>query len=82
MPSIVQQSLIYNNSVKESVIAAFDIVQNLVNGKHIYRLLLWFIYIYLVRVINIYRVAAAKDRVKGQVRSGSATLSLLLTCTS
>jgi hypothetical protein len=68
MPSIVQQSLIYNNSVKESVIAAFDIVQNLVNGKHIYRLLLWFIYIYLVRVINIYRVAAAKDRVKGQVR--------------
>ena len=66
MPSIVQQPLVCNNnSIEESVIAAFDTVQNLVNEKHIYRLLLRFAYIYLVRVINIYRVTVIKDRVKG-----------------
>ena len=69
MPSIVQQPLVYN-SIEESVIAAFDTVQNLVNGKHIYRLLLRFAYIHLVRVIDIYRAAAAKDRVEGQVGRG------------
>ena len=71
MLSIVRQPLVCgNNSTKESVIAAFDIVQNLVNGKYIYRLLLRFIYIHLVRVNNIYKAAAAKDRVKGQVSPG------------
>jgi hypothetical protein len=71
MPSIVQQPLVCNNnSIEESVIAAFDTVQNLVNGKHIYRLLLRFAYIHLVRVIDIYRAAAARDRVKGQVSRG------------
>ena len=69
MPSIVQQPLVYN-SIEESVIAAFDTIQNLVNRKHIYRLLLRFIYIHLVRVIDIYRAAAAKDRVEGQVSRG------------
>jgi hypothetical protein len=68
IPSIVQQPLVYNNnSIEESVIAAFDTVQNLVNGKHIHRLLLRFAYIHLVRVIDMYRAAAAKDRVEGQV---------------
>jgi hypothetical protein len=71
MPSILQQPLVCNNnSIEESVIAAFDTVQNLVNGKHIYRLLLRFAYIHLVRVIDIYRAAAAKDRVEGQVSRG------------
>jgi hypothetical protein len=69
MPSMAQQPLVCNNnnSIEESVIAAFDTVQNLANGKHIYRLLLRFAYIHLVRVIDIYRAAAAKDRVEGQV---------------
>jgi hypothetical protein len=67
----VQQPLVCNNnSIEESVIAAFDTVQNLVNGKHIYRLLLRFVYIHLVRVIDIYRAAVAKDQVEGQVSRG------------
>jgi hypothetical protein len=67
MPSIVQQPLVCNNiSMEEFVVAAFDIVKNMVNGKHIYRLLLQFSYIHLVRVINIYRAAAANDRVEGK----------------
>jgi hypothetical protein len=67
MPSIVQQPLVCNNnSIEESVVAAFDIVKNLVNGKHIYSLLLQFAYIHLVRVIDIYRAAAANDRVEGK----------------
>jgi hypothetical protein len=59
-----------NNSIKESVIAAFDTVQDLVNGKHVCRLLLRFVYIHLVQVIDIYRAAATKDRVEGQVSQG------------
>jgi hypothetical protein len=66
MPSIVQQPLVCNNSIEESVITAFDTVQALVNGKHTHRLLLRFAYIHLVQVIDIYRAAAAKDRVEGQ----------------
>lgn len=75
MPSIVQQPLVYNNnSIEQSIIAAFDTIQGLVNGKHIHRLLLRVAYIHLVRVIDIYRAAAAKDRVEGQVsRGGRAT---------
>jgi hypothetical protein len=42
----------------------------LVNGKYIHRLLLRFVYIHLVQVINIYRAAATKDRVEGQVSQG------------
>jgi carbohydrate-binding DOMON domain-containing protein len=80
MSSIVQQPLVYNNSnIKESVIAAFDIIQNLANRKHIYRLLLRFAYIYLVRVIDIYRAAAAKDRVKGQVSRGVGQRDITVT---
>jgi hypothetical protein len=69
LPSLLQQQLLIckNNSIKESIIAAFDAVQNLVNGKDIYRLLLRFVYIHLVRVINIYRAVAANDRIEGQV---------------
>ena len=68
MPSIVQQPLVCDsNSVEESVIAAFDTIQVLVNRKHIHRLLLRFAYIHLVRVIDIYKAVAAKDRVGGQV---------------
>ncbi len=56
----VQQPLVCNdNSIEESVIAAFDTLQSLVNGKQIHRLLLRFAYIHLVRVIDIYRAAAA-----------------------
>src|SRR5271154_4352404 len=56
MPLIAQQPLVRNNnSIKQSVIAAFDTIQGLVNGKHIHRLLLRFAYIHLVRVIDIYR---------------------------
>jgi len=47
MPSIVQQPLVCsNNSIEESVIAAFDTVQSLVDGKHIYHLLLRTVCIY------------------------------------
>jgi hypothetical protein len=71
IPSLVQQPLVsQNNSIKESVIAAFDTIQGLVNGKEIHRLLLRFAYIHLVRVIDIYRAAAAKDRVEGQLSRG------------
>ncbi|KAF4630623.1 hypothetical protein G7Y89_g7516 [Cudoniella acicularis] len=72
LPSLVQQQPLVckNNSIKESVIATFDTVQDLVNGKDIHRLLLRFVYIHLVRVIDIYRAAAANDRVEGQVNLG------------
>jgi hypothetical protein len=59
-----------NNNIKESVIIVFDIIQDLVNRKNIYYLLLRFAYIHLVRVINIYKTIAAKDRVKGQDTRG------------
>jgi hypothetical protein len=82
-PSIAQQpSVCNNNSIGESVIAAFDTIQNLVNGKHIHRLLLRFAYIHLVRVIDIYRAAAAKDRVEGQASQevGALNRQLVLKC--
>jgi hypothetical protein len=44
--------------------------QNLVNGKHLYRLLLRFAYIHLVWLIGIYRAAAARDRVEGLISRG------------
>ena len=67
--SLAQQPLVcYHNGSKESVIAAFDTIQGLINGKDICRPLLRFAYIYLVQVIDACQAAAAKDRVKGQPR--------------
>jgi hypothetical protein len=83
MPSVAQQPLVCsNNSVEESVITACDTIQGLVNGKHIHRLLLRFAYIHLVRVIDGYRAAAAKDRIdEGDLRlpNPAVTMRLVLT---
>jgi hypothetical protein len=42
----------------------------LVFSRSSYTLPIRFIYIYLVRVIDIYRIVAARDRIKGQVSRG------------
>ncbi len=66
MPS-VQQPLSRPSSIEEHVIAAFDMVQHLVNGQEVHRLILRFVYIHLVQVIEAYKATATKDRVEGQV---------------
>jgi hypothetical protein len=68
-------------SIKKSIITAFDIVQNVFNEKHIHYLLLRSAYIYLVRVIDIYRAAAAKDRVEGQASQEVGALNRQLAYT-
>jgi hypothetical protein len=70
MPSSVQQPLSCSSSIEEYVIAAFNMVQHLVNGQEIHRLILRFVYIHLVQVIEVYKATAAKDRVEGQVNRG------------
>jgi hypothetical protein len=62
-PLSVQQPLAYNNSNKESVIAAFDMVQDLVKGSKIRCFILRFTYIYSVEVIDTYKTLAANARV-------------------
>jgi len=70
MPLSVQQPPSCSSSIKEYVIAAFNMVHYLVNGQKIHRLILRFVYIHLVQVIKVYKATAAKDRVKGQVNRG------------
>ena len=67
MPSPIRQSLSCSSSVEEHVIAAFDMVQHLVNGQQIHRLILRFAYVRLVQIIEVYKATATKDRVEGQV---------------
>ena len=54
-----------NNNVKQSLIAALDIVQGLLKGSRIRRLLLRFAYMHLARTIVNYKTVAATDRTRG-----------------
>jgi hypothetical protein len=67
MPSPIRQSLSCSSSVEEHVIAAFDMVQHLVNGQEIHRLLLRYAYIRLVQIIKVYKATATEDRVEGHI---------------
>ncbi len=63
--SFLTESLADNNNFKQSLIAALDIVQGLLKGSHIRRLLLRFAYIHLARTIVDYKTVAAIDRIRG-----------------
>jgi len=67
MPLSVHPPLVCNNSIEQSVIAAFDKVRDLSTSKNIGRLMLRFAYIHLRRVIDAYRAVAAKERIERQV---------------
>jgi hypothetical protein len=54
-----------NNNVEQSLIAALDIVQGLLKGSRIRRLLLRFAYMHLARTIVDYKTVAATDRTRG-----------------
>ncbi|PVH68627.1 hypothetical protein DL98DRAFT_578738 [Cadophora sp. DSE1049] len=63
--SFSAQPLAYRNNVEQSLIAGLDIVQGLVKGNHIRRLLLRFAYMNLARTIVDCKTVAATDRSQG-----------------
>lgn len=65
VPTDVKPRLVCNNSIKDSVIAAFDTIRNLQKETKIGRLILRFAYVHLARVIDSFRESAAKDRIQG-----------------
>ena len=58
-------SLADNNNSEQSLIAAMDIVQGLMKGNRIRRLLLRFAYMHLARTILDCKTVAATDRIQG-----------------
>lgn len=54
-----------NNNAEQSLIAALDIVQGLLKGSRIRRLLLRFACIHLARTIVDYKAVADTDRIQG-----------------
>jgi hypothetical protein len=54
-----------NNNIEQSLIAALDIVQGLLKGSRIRRLLLRFACMHLARTVVDYKTVAATDRIRG-----------------
>lgn len=67
MPFSARQPLLCKNSMETFVMAAPDMIQDLLQGNRMCRLLLRFAYIHLARVIDAYKAVAAHDRVQGMV---------------
>jgi hypothetical protein len=63
--SFSTEPLADNNNVEQSLIAALDIVQGLLKGSRIRRLLLRFACIHLARTMVDYKTVAATDRIRG-----------------
>ena len=63
--SFSAEPLADNNNVKQSLIATLDIVQGLLKGSRIRRLLLRFACMQLARTIVDYKTVAATDRIRG-----------------
>jgi len=63
--SLIAQTALFskNDSIKEPLIAIFDMLYSLRKRKDSLRVLLRFAYIQLIRAINALREAARKDRV-------------------
>ena len=63
-----RQPLDSGETVAASVVAAFDTVQDLLDGSRICRLLLRFAYFQLTQVIDAYKAVAATNRVQHKAR--------------
>ncbi|KAH6701277.1 hypothetical protein BKA61DRAFT_681471 [Leptodontidium sp. MPI-SDFR-AT-0119] len=63
--SFSAEPLADNNNFEQSLVAAMDIVQGLMKGSRIRRLLLRFAYIHLARTILDCKTVAATDRIQG-----------------
>ena len=65
-----------NNNFEQSLIAAMDIVQGLMKGNRVRRLLLRFAYMHLARIIRDCESVAATDRVQGKPPQDNTSASI------